>query len=275
MNYQDLINAELEATNVDMNQASQGFERIILETGQYLGAIVAYVDLGDQEERYKNEAKGVGPCVRLEVAVFPVGEDGTMATEPVLIPEREMFIKNNERAKSFRAFQALNYQNDPKFRHFAQAFMRPYLFTVTKRVSKTTNRPYNTIDWAKTQPAVDPMTRKPYTLPEVDDRFKVVFLWNNPTQEMWDKLYIEGEMEDGSSKNFIQEQIVNAKNFHGSAVDLMLRSGGKPIPNPIAAAPAEPEQPVEQPTEQPEEAAPVAPVSPVSPALPTMPTEAA
>ena len=272
MNYQDLINAELEATQINMNQPSQGFERVVLEAGQYLGAIVAYIDLGDQEERYKNEVKGVFPCVRMEVAVFPVGEDGTLSKDPVIIPERELFIKTNERAKSFIAFKALNYQNDPKFRHFAQAFMRPYLFTVAKRVSKTTNKPYNTIDWAKTQPAVDPMTRKPYQLPEVDDKFKVVFLWNNPTKQMWDKLYIEGEFEDGRSKNFIQEQIINAKNFHGSAVDLMLRSGGKPLPNPT--------QPVQKAPEEAGEAEgagdavePVEPVAPVAPVLPTMPTE--
>src|SRR5699024_12564062 len=96
-------------------------------------------------------------------------------------------------------------------------------------------REYNVIDWSKTTAAVNPVTRQPYELPEIDDALKVVFLWNNPVKEMWDKLYIEGENDNGESKNFIQDEIVNAKNFHGSAVDLMLRGGGAPLPNPVEA----------------------------------------
>jgi len=263
--YLDLINKEVQTSGINMNEAGTGGSaRQVLETGQYLGAIVGYIDLGDQPEEFQGKFNGVFPCVRLEVAVFPPQEDGTLSTDPVIVAEREMFFKNNERATSFRAFKALNYQNDPQFRHFAQAFMRPYLFTITKRIAKQSQNPYNIIDWPKTVPAVDPMTRKPYSLPEIDDKFKVVFLWNNPVKEMWDKLHIEGTFDDGKSKNFIQETIINAKNFHGSAVDLMLRNGGEPLPEPQASTP-KPEEP------QPEPAAPVAPPAPVAPSMPASP----
>src|SRR5699024_5395212 len=113
-----------------------------------------------------------------------------------------------------------------------------------------------------TVPAVNPMTRKPYAHAETDDSFKVMFLWNNPVKGRRYKLHIEATFDDGVSKNLIHDTNTNAKNCHGSAVDLMLRTGGEPLPEPQASTP----EPVEA---QPEPAAPVAPPAPVAPSMPT------
>lgn len=237
-NLHDLIakEAEVTATTQNMNEASTGGgSSKIMETGQYLGAIVQYLDMGNHFEVYKEEKKGPFPKIRMSVAVFDVDEYGDLETTPVLIHDIGMFVKRNERSKSYKAFRALNYTNDARFTHFAQAFMKPYLFKVEKRRSKA-GKEYNSIDWAATQPAINPINRRPIPLPEIDDSLKRVFLWNNPTMEQWEKLYVEGEFDDGNSKNFLQEEILNATDFHGSAVDLMLRGGGKSLPTPTPQA---------------------------------------
>lgn len=237
---------------VNMNEVTAGgFDRVILETGNYLGALVEYVDLGEQEESYQGQSKGFFPKVRLGFAVFGYVDDGAGGLKmdvdnPVIIRET-LFLKRNEKSNAYRAFRALNVANDPKITHFAQFFMKPFMFKVVKKQNKDKTRYYNVLDLTATAPAVDGMTRQPYQLPPIDDKFKVVFLWNNPKKEMWDKLYIDGSRDDGTSKNFIQDEIAGAANFHGSAVEVML--GGTPLPIPTAT-PAAPAAPTPQPTPQ-------------------------
>lgn len=266
---------------VDMNEATAGgFDRVILETGNYLGAMVEYVDLGEQEESYQGQAKGFFPKVRLGFAVFGYVDDGAGGLKmdvdnPVIIRET-MFLKRNEKSNAYRAFRSLNVANDPKITHFAQFFMRPFMFKVVKKQNKDKTRYYNVLDLTATAPAVDGMTRQPYQLPQIDDKFKVVFLWNNPKKEMWDKLYIDGARDDGSSKNFIQDEIAGAANFHGSAVEVMLGGKELPIPTATQVAPTPPTPPAPQqavPTPQaPAQAAPQpTPQAPVPP-MPVMPS---
>ena len=63
-----------------------------------------------------------------------------------------------------------------------------------------------------------------------------IFLWDQPSIECWDSLFIEGErdeIKDGKetgkkvSKNWIQETILKATNFKGSALDVLLQGAGK------------------------------------------------
>ena len=57
-----------------------------------------------------------------------------------------------------------------------------------------------------------------------------LFLWSNPTPETWDTLFVDGtrkvKQADGTeveeSKNWLQELVMSAKDFKGSALDLML-----------------------------------------------------
>ena len=62
-----------------------------------------------------------------------------------------------------------------------------------------------------------------------------IFLWDQPTKECWDSLFIDGErdeIKDGKetgkkiSKNWIQETILKATNFKGSALDILLQGAG-------------------------------------------------
>ena len=261
-NINDLIAAEAAQTT-DMNDnlsGGGGGKFPVLDAGQYLGQMIGYTDMGEHEDSFDGKVTGVFPKIRLEFAVFPPREDGTLhADDMVIVRSFDLFIKRGDRAGSTRAFRAFNHANDPKITHFAQFFGKPYLIKVTKRKSKDGKKEYNVVDLAGTQPAINPVTRAAYPVPEVDDKFKTVFLWNNPVKAMWDKLEIEGTTEDGKSRNFIQDEIVNAKNFHGSALELMLKGEGIALPTPQA--------PVAVPEPKSE-----APAAPVAPALPTMPT---
>lgn len=56
-----------------------------------------------------------------------------------------------------------------------------------------------------------------------------LFLWDNPKPMFWDSLFIEGtytkkvgDKEEEVSKNYLQEAIMGAKNFEGSALEAML-----------------------------------------------------
>lgn len=69
----------------------------------------------------------------------------------------------------------------------------------------------------------DKMDNEIKTVP-VDEPYSDLrlFLWDRPTLEMWDSLYIEGEWENGDVKNEWQERIKRAENFEGSAIQALL-----------------------------------------------------
>jgi hypothetical protein len=65
-------------------------------------------------------------------------------------------------------------------------------------------------------------------VPELRDSMKL-FLWNNPTKECWESLFIDGTREkDGVqiSKNWMQEILLSALDFNGSPLHQMLEGAG-------------------------------------------------
>jgi len=67
-----------------------------------------------------------------------------------------------------------------------------------------------------------------------------MFLWNSPELEDWNALYIGGTTDDGKSKNFIQDAILAAVDYHGSPLAALLGSGSIPslaVPSTPTAAP--------------------------------------
>lgn len=75
---------------------------------------------------------------------------------------------------------------------------------------------------------------RPITVPEMNVKPKL-FLWESPGMskanyhEMWDTLYIEGERDDGTSKNWIQELILSPENLAlpGSVAEELFVEGDK------------------------------------------------
>lgn len=70
------------------------------------------------------------------------------------------------------------------------------------------------------------------------------FLWDSPTLDQWDSLFIDGTYDDGGSKNKYQEKIKAAENWVGSPMyNLLIESGrGEEVnPAPKGTGSGEPE----------------------------------
>ena len=76
-------------------------------------------------------------------------------------------------------------------------------------------------------------------VPEMHQDGKL-FLWENPgwTDEIiaaaWDMLYIEGNHEDGRSKNWIQDGIMQAVDWEGSQTQSVVENGTMELPTEMA-----------------------------------------
>jgi len=228
--------AAAAATAVDMNEATSGGGGRLVPAGAYVGRLCEYIDLGVQPQEYQGKAKDPAPNIRLGVAIFYSDPEKPQDPSPYVIRSSDMSISRNEKAGTFKAFAALNYKRDPNYKHFAQFIGQPFIFHVEVKKAKTSGREYNTIAWDKTGPAIDALSKQPYQVPELGDEFYRVFLWDYPTKEDWDALYIEGTNQDGKSKNFIQETILAALNYQGSPLQLLLEGGAALNQAPQAAA---------------------------------------
>lgn len=248
-------------TSVDMNEAVSGGGGRLIPAGAYVGRLCEYIDLGMQPQEYQGKAKDPAPNIRLGVALFYTNPEKPSEPDPYVLRSSDMSISRNEKAGTFKAFAALNYKRDPNVKHFAQFLGQPFIFHVEVKKAKTSGREYNSIAWDKTGPAVDAVSRQPYAVPEVPDELYRVFLWDSPTKEDWDALHIEGQNQEGKSKNFIQETILAALDYQGSQLQLLLE-GATSITQPVqAAAPVAPSATPTAPTA----VAPVAPPQAVAP----------
>ncbi len=263
-------------TAVDMNEAQKGGGRL-LPAGYAFGRVVEYIELGMQPQEYNGKAKDPALEVQLAFALYGEGyqnEDGT----PYVIRPYSFAISRNEKAKAFKLFKSLNWQGTAK--HFAQFMGQAFLVKI-EHVKNKENKVSHKVDLDGFLPPLDPVTKQPYPIPAARDEDLKLFLWDHPTKEAWDSLYIEGTWDDGKSKNRTQETILAAMDFAGSPLEQVLKGAlpslavaAEAAPNtvstPAMPAPAvAPANPVPEGPAVP--AAPAAPAVPVMPAMPVMP----
>jgi len=263
-------------TAVDMNEAQKGGGRL-LPAGYAFGRVVEYIELGMQPQEYNGKAKDPALEVQLAFALYGEGyqnEDGT----PYVIRPYSFAISRNEKAKAFKLFKSLNWQGTAK--HFAQFLGQAFLVKI-EHVKNKENKVSHKVDLDGFLPPLDPVTKQPYPIPAARDEDLKLFLWDHPTKEAWDSLYIEGTWDDGKSKNRTQETILAAMDFAGSPLEQVLKGAlpslavaAEAAPNtvstPAMPAPAvAPANPVPEGPAVP--AAPAAPAVPVMPAMPVMP----
>lgn len=269
-----LVNETVETQGVDHSVTQQGggnFEDVLLPKGDYYGRLVEYVELGNQlpTNNGKPTGKPAKPFVRTGFIIY-TPDGGIKRINPFA-----MDISSWEKAKFKILFDKMN--TDGTLKHLAQALGKPMSFAVEQHTTKA-GKTINVLNFAGTRalPKFDPNTGEPIVLPELDERMLRLFLWNNPTKETWESLYIE-------KKNFIQEEILAAVDFEGSALQQLLMGG---VPSPEALAPAAPNgaspavadsgagnvpqgnAPVQAPVAP---AAPIAPAAPVAPQAPVAP----
>lgn len=253
----------------DMTEATKGGARLLPE-GYAFGRLIEYVELGAQPQEFNGVAKAPAPEARLAFALWGEGyqeDDGS----PYVLRMWDMALGTNEKSKAFKLFKKLNYKGTAK--SFAQLLNEAFLIKIMHtKPKKAGDAPKSVIDLEGFLPPFDPVTKQPYAIPAASDELFKLFLWERPTKECWDSLYIDGTNETtGKSKNFIQNKCLSAKNFPGSPLEAMLMGLGMPTlaadcDNPDADAPAD--EPAQEATPA---AVPAIPAA--TPAVPTAPAD--
>lgn len=277
--------AQAAATGPDMTESVKGGSGSrLLPAGYAFGRLVEYVELGKHPQEFGGKAKEPALEVQVAFALWGQGyqnDDGT----PYILRPFPFAVSRNEKAKAFKLFKALNWQGTAT--HFAQLVGAPFLVKIVHEAkSKTDATIVSRIDFDGFLPPLDPVTKAPYPIPEAPEDLYELFLWDYPTKEGWDSLYVDGKWDDGKSKNRVQETIMSALDFAGSPLQQLLMSSGiSALPTAAAALPAapvapavptQPAAPVIAPAAP--AVAPIAPLAPVAPAapvaavVPTLPT---
>lgn len=269
--------------SVDMTETSSGGGegRRILETGKYMARFCEYIEKGTQKN-FHDAAKPPRPVAELRFAVFPIDEvDGVRkAGAPVFLTSFDQTISNHEKATMKAIYNKLNFRKDASKTHVAMFLGNAYMLDVVKYKNKA-GKDANKLELKTLSPAIDPISGGEYPVPVLDDKYYRAFFWDLPTKASWDSLHIEGAFDNGDSKNFIQEGILQAVDFPGSALEQLL--GGAPSvaegmldTSELPAAPqGEEAAPCQEPVGQglPEQnVAPAAPQMPVMPDLPNLPS---
>lgn len=221
-----LVNETVETQGVDHSVTQQGggnFEDVLLPKGTYYGRMVEYIELGKKIPMNAGKPTGKPAVLNVRTGFIIYTPDGGIKR----INPFPMAVSSFEKAKFKQLFDKMNV--DGTMKHLAQALGKPMAFEVEQHTTKA-GKTLNVIEFSGTRPLpkFDPNTGAPIVLPELDEQFLRLFLWNNPTKETWESLYIE-------KNNFIQEDILAAVDFEGSALQQLLMGG---VPSPEALAPA-------------------------------------
>lgn len=212
--------------------------------GITVGRFIEYIDLGKQKQPdYQGKPKPPADSLRLTFELLSPKKnlheyevDGEQRVRADRVSIR-ISKKLSDKAKFKKLFNAMTYGREG-IKHMAQMLGEAFIINiyhnvVEKEGKKTT---YVNLDkdgaYGISAPfKVDPLegTREPVPVREPLSPLRL-FLWNNPTQETWDSLFIDGTRtvkKDGGaevevSKNWMQELIMSAANFDGSLLQAML-----------------------------------------------------
>ncbi|QFP93563.1 hypothetical protein [Pectobacterium phage CX5] len=263
-----LINDVIETQAVDMTETSTGGGGGLMPEGYAMARVVTYIELGMQPQEFGGKAKAPAPEVKLGFKLFG-GADNCY--DGRFISTFDLAMMNNEKANAKKFFDKLNW--DGSLRHFAQALGRAYLIPITINTNEKTKKQSNRIKLDGILPPIDPVSRGAYPVPEVTAEDLRYFFFDKPTKETWDSLFVEGSFDDGGSKNKVQEKIMTALNFPGSALEQLISGVVLPDPGSVGAVPASasvPQTPA-VPADVGPAVTPTAPVAPVAPVVPSMP----
>lgn len=248
-------NAAAETTSVDMSEVSKGGggERRVLPEGFAFARLVEYVEFGEHIAEFEGKPKPPAMKFRMAFALWgdtnptAVYADGPKIGQPIPQEERpddlfhyidkegnhkpsvlrtfDMYLGNNEKARTKLAFDKMNYAKTPGVKSFGQFLGQGFLLPVTRKaITQGANKGKfrNDINWANIMAPIEPISRQPYPIPEMPMDLLRYFFFDNPTPETWESLAIEGTNDKGESKDFIRDEIKKAVNFEGSALHIML-----------------------------------------------------
>lgn len=243
MDINALINKAAETENHSEAKKGGDFERIIIPAGRTVGRFIEYIELGKHVEEYQGKPKPSAEQVRVTFEFTHPKHRHEIEVEggkkefndriSITMPKSQ-----SEKAKFYKLFKVMAYGREDKV-HMAQMLGEAFVFDVKHNIVEkngakvTYANIYVDGQWHIQSPvAEDPITGNKTDLsPQIPAAISPlkIFLWSNPTKETWDSLFIDGtrtekvgDVEREVSKNWLQETILSATDFGGSALEQML-----------------------------------------------------
>lgn len=234
-NFKDLVDDYVESEGVDQNEStSTGTGFTPPPEGRGYARVVEYIEIGAHYGMYQGKPKAkpdnlVRIVLELSGKLYPpiVAEDGTEYPQRLSL---ELNLSTNDKSRFYKLFRALNNMAGDKYKHFAQLAVDNFAFVVN--IHHNTSKKDDKVKYANIwkdgawqvsvagtyneEEEFVPSNVKPAMLETK------IFLFNKPTIETWASLHIEGQRDDGSSRNWIQERILNAVNYPNSQLEALL-----------------------------------------------------
>lgn len=217
-----------------------GGERKVWPEGFTLARLVGVIELGDREVTFKGEKKPPVRQLMLQFAMYSKDctyDDG----KPGIISTMGLSMTTTEKSKLPKIFAKMQITKAEK--HFAELLGQAYLINIkhTKKDDKT----YVNIDLDDVRLAIDPISKQWYPCPALDESLVRLFLWDKPSQAMYDSLLIKQQDGTPSEKQWLRDLLVTAVNYNGSPLQRMLDPSASAMTAAMMApqvAPAAPQQ---------------------------------
>ena len=210
-----------------------GGERKVWPEGFTLARLVGVIELGDRENTYKGEKK---PPVRQLMLQFAMYSDGYTYDDgkPGIISTMGLSMTTTEKSKLPKIFAKMQITKAEK--HFAELLGQAYLINIkhTKKDDKT----YVNIDLDDVRLAIDPISKQWYPCPALDESLVRLFLWDKPSQAMYDSLLIKQQDGTPAEKQWLRDLLVTAVNYNGSPLQRMLDPSATAMTAAMMAPPA-------------------------------------
>lgn len=247
----ELINIAVEQEDQTQVQTYSGFDYEPPPAGKTVGRLIEYVELGMQPQKpYRGKPKDPAEMVRLtfellapkNIKEIEINNEKIRIADKISVTIKKSF---SDKAKFKKLFDKMRYGRED-IKHMAQCLNEGFIITIVhntvKGVDGKPDRTYANITGEDgsflieapfiTDPIAETVTEVPVPEALTDVR---IFLFNNPTKESWDSLFIDGDKtvkkEDGTeetvSKNWLQATIRGATNFAGSNLAALLEGAGE------------------------------------------------
>lgn len=231
-----------------------GYTRELPAEGSTVGRLIEYIEIGARKQKpFKGKAKPNCREVRLTFELLTNSAKRTdvktieVDGQPVEIADQirvKIPIKKGDRSSYTKLLKKMIYGREGIV-HMAQMLGQAFLLKIVHNKPEGSDTTYANIrtagesgEWQVSAPRFqkDPMDDESWVDLKVRDAVSPlrIFIYDHPTKESWDSLFIDGtrtvKNEDGTesevSKNWIQESIVQAEDFHGSALEAFLAGIG-------------------------------------------------
>jgi hypothetical protein len=242
------------------------------EAGVTVGRFIEYIELGKHDGgEFKGKKKPDADYLRLTFELLhpkknikEYEHEGEQRVRADRVSIR-ISKKLSDKAKFKKLFGAMTYGRD-SIKHMAQMLGEAFIINIYHNVveKEGTKKTYVNLDndgvYGISAPFVtDPLegTKTAVPVREAISPLRL-FLFNNPTKETWDSLFIDGTRtvkkdggaEEEVSKNWLQESILSAKNYVGSPLEALL-GGVADLPTDEQPEETVEEVVVEKPVEKP------------------------